>query len=165
MPNHRSIPKDATFPANRAPALPRFDSFSLSLVSKELAGCEIDEGLSLLVPRMVGREPRVSLAVDLPGTGAGVGALNADGRAVRWLRYSWAAGERGIEGGCGGISAPFWTSSSAMGKGIALALDRADRLVGVDPGEAGSAAARARNTAWVLRERSGTFTLARRAMP
>lgn len=37
--------------------------------------------------------------------------------------------------------------------------------VGVEPGDAGSAAARARNVAWVLRERSVMLMLARRARP
>lgn len=73
-------------------------------------------------------------------------------RLVRWLRYSCAAGDSGIGGGCNGISAPFWTSISATGNGIALievaVLGREDALlVGVEPGDAGSAAARARNTA------------------
>lgn len=68
-------------------------------------------------------------------------------RAVRWLRYSLAAGERGMEGGCGGISAPFWTNSSAIGNGMAFALDLAARVVGGAPGDAGSAAARARKVA------------------
>ena len=52
-----------------------------------------------------------------------------------------------MEGGCGGISAPFWTSSSAIGNGIAFALDLAARVVGGAPGDAGSAAARARKVA------------------
>jgi hypothetical protein len=57
-----------------------------------------------------------------------------------------------------------------MGKGIAFAAERAEREevgvgVGIEPGVAGSVAARARNIAGVLLERSGTFTLPPNAMP
>src|SRR3954462_1706584 len=112
------MPSEATFPAKRAPALPRLDSFSrsFSLLSARVGVCEVEETLSL--PRVVGREPKVSAAVARPG--GGVGGLNAGDRAVRWLRYNWAAGESGMEGGWGGISAPFWTRSSAIGKGMAF---------------------------------------------
>lgn len=81
---YRSIPSEATFPANRAPALPLLDSFSLSLslLSARVAVFEVEQG-SLL--RMVGREPSVSFAEDFPPNGGG-GTLKADVRAVRWLR-------------------------------------------------------------------------------
>lgn len=72
-------------------------------------------------------------------------------------------------GGCEGISAPFWTRSSAIGNGMILTevavLGLGGRVEELDPGDAGSAAARARKTACVLRERSVTFTLARSAIP
>ena len=105
---------------------------------------------------------------------------------VRWFRYSCAAADSWIGGVWGGISAPFCTSSSAIGKGIALtdgplvlgrdeageededvaAAAAAGLWLGVVvPGDAGSAAARARNTACVLRDRSATLTFARRAIP
>ncbi len=45
--------------------------------------------------------------------------------------------------------------------GVGVAVLRGDGLL--DDGEAGSAAARARKTAWVLRERSVALGLARRA--
>lgn len=86
---YRSIPRDATFPANRAPALPRLESFSFSfsLLSEELVGCDEDEEItSLPEARIVGKDPRLSVTVTFPGIGPGVGGVKADVREVRWLR-------------------------------------------------------------------------------
>lgn len=84
------MPREATFPAKRAPALPLLDNFSLSLLSRELGVWVVDPELlgleSLLDERIVGREPRVSLAADLPGIGAAAGELKPEFRVVRWLR-------------------------------------------------------------------------------
>ena len=70
-----------------------------------------------------------------------------------------------------GITAPFWTKSSAMGKAVTVALCwplEADRGFDMgeaeeEPGPAGSAAARARKTQWVFRLRSAELGLARLA--
>lgn len=47
-------------------------------------------------------------------------AVGPVARFVRWFRYSCAAADNWMGGAWLGISAPFCTSSSAMGKGIAL---------------------------------------------
>lgn len=84
--------------------------------------------------------------------------------------YNCAAGERSIGAVCCGISAPFCTSSSAIGKGMGLGGGCLAVLIGenpgdVEPGMAGSAAARARKTACVFRDRSVALTLALNAIP
>lgn len=81
---YRSIPSEATFPAKRAPALPLFWSFSLSLSLLSARVGVLDEEEDSLL-RIVGSEPRVSFAEDFPPSGGG-GTLKADVRAVRWLR-------------------------------------------------------------------------------
>jgi hypothetical protein len=59
-------------------------SLSLSLLSKEPEGCDDDEELlSLPDARMVGKEPRLSVTVTLPGTGPGAGGVKADDRETR----------------------------------------------------------------------------------
>lgn len=83
---HRSMPRDATLPANLAPALPLFCSFSRSLLSKELGPCD-DGTVSFPPPRRLGRVPRVS-PLDFPDADCIGGAPKAGTRAVRWLRYS-----------------------------------------------------------------------------
>lgn len=91
-----------------------------------------------------------------------------------WSRYERADVERGIGAAQDGISAPFWISNSAIGKDLRIDLpdeycddvddfDEDIALASDDAGEAGSAAARARKTAWVPRDKSDEFGLAFRA--
>ena len=97
--DYRSIPREATFPANLAPALPRFDNFSFSLSDPDPepnpepgTPDAFDEEVSLLADRIVGNELSVSFGpfppeLEFPeevvkeevaaaaGAGAGVGIL------------------------------------------------------------------------------------------
>ena len=82
--------------------------------------------------------------------------------------YSCALGESGKAGNVVGIEAPFCVSNSAIGKAAIFGAARGDEEIGkallvVEAGEAGSAAARARKTVWVFRDRSVALGLARRA--
>ena len=96
--------------------------------------------------------------------------------------YCCAARDNGMGAGCVGISAPFCNRSSATGNGFRSGVGVVGRgvcIVGLRPGDdtveplrwcmkeldgdAGSAAASARKTAWVPRDRSAAFGLARSA--
>src|SRR5262249_51169761 len=118
---YRSIPKEATLPANLAPALPRFCNFSRSLLSIPISEYEgecfdvnaFSAPAAPIAPVPAARILGKALSVSLPPLPAevatdGTDPVSAPGtRAVRWLTYSCAAAESGIAGGCWGISAPF----------------------------------------------------------
>lgn len=63
--NHLSTPKDETLPANLAPALPLFWSFSRSLLSSGARACAAECDSEVDCPLIRGREDKVSVA-DLP---------------------------------------------------------------------------------------------------
>lgn len=161
--------KLATLPANLLPALPRFCNFpdSFSLSCDPLDENKLPPPLPPLV--IVGSGPSVSPA-PLPIDPDPI----PDVLAVRCSMYNRAAADSGIAGNWTGTSAPFWISSSAIGNAFGLAVSPPDAAVllgetagdgTADPGAAGSAAASARKTAWVPRERSVALTLPRSAMP
>ena len=86
--------------------------------------------------------------------------------------YSCAFALNGNAGRPVGSTAPFWTSSSAIGKAVTLGavwgfidieVARTLRDGEAPAGAAGSAAARARKMQWVFRERSAALGFARRA--
>ena len=154
----------STFPANLLPALPLFCSLLAPSPPPALPSPNIppppDGPLLLIIgngPRLSPLLPEIALVF-----------------AVRCSRYSFALLDSGIAGRWTGTSAPFWISSSAIGKafgcwftavGPAFPFGVVTGLGVADPAMAGSAAARARKTACVPRERSCALTLPRRAMP
>ena len=96
---------------------------------------------------VVGRDPRMS--------------FDCMPRAFFCSMYSVALRLRGNAGSAAGISAPFCTSISAIGNGIAFPADDSGRVGDIDDdGDAGSAAASARKTECVPLDLSVTFGFA-----
>src|SRR3569833_2342189 len=141
--------------ASRPPALTRFRSrAALSLVS-------LAPGLKVAP----GREPMPSYAPPPPPPPPPPTTLTAALRPRLISTYAWALRLRGKAGMAAGISAPFCQSSSATGNGTTLSGASVRDGVEVGDGDAGSAAARARNMACVPRDLSVELGLAPRARP
>ena len=170
VPNIQKAP--TTFPASFPPALLLFCSLSV-----------FASGLPRpLIPPTKPPPPLPVPLAPIIGNAPSVSPLDPAPLPVFWSTYNCEATLSGNAGNELGISAPFCTSSSAIGKAItfgalgpALVLglvdagvkERGRGDVAVEEealvGDAGSVAARARKTEWVFRERSVALGLARRA--
>jgi hypothetical protein len=155
-----SLASKPVFLTNLPLALTRF----CNLASRSLAR---SDGVLPLPAKMDGSDGSVSVdGVCCRGT-AGLPARCS----VLKSRYVLADGLSGMGAGNAGRSAPFCNRSSATEKGLRVGCGVVGRAPGPGEtagdveaeGEAGSAAARARNTTCVPRERSRELGLARRA--